>query len=201
MTIKPSHAVPAALASLLLTACGGASNPAQPSAQSAQIHALTTAAAPFGVTLGGGFLTVDTGGGLVFKVRQAGGDITSIRYNGGPELQGQSKFSHISSGIGATTAYTVAGGVIKITLTTSSVKHYLMVRQYENNIYMATHITAEPTVGELRWITRLNPSVLNKVPLESNTIGNTGPIESADVLGMANGHTRSKYFGTSAPWI
>ena len=153
------------------------------------------AAAGFGVTQSGGYLIVDSGAGLVFKVRQAGGDITSIRYKGGPELQAQTKFSHISSGIGASTAYAISGGVIKITLTTPSVKHYLMVRQYENNIYMATHITAEPTVGELRWITRLNADVLKNVPIESSTKDNIGAIESADVFGMANGQTVSKYYG------
>ncbi|QYF93453.1 hypothetical protein KY495_22770 [Massilia sp. PAMC28688] len=178
-----------------LAACGGATDSSAPAAQPSRQLAMTTAATGFGVTASSGYLTVDSGAGLVFKVRQAGGDITSIRFKGGPELQVPNRFSHISSGIGATTAYAVSGGVIKITLTTSSVKHYLLVRQNENNIYMATHITAEPTVGELRWITRLDASVLNNVPLESNTRGNTGAIESADVVGMANGHTRSKYYG------
>lgn len=187
--------LPSLICLSLLSACGGGSDAAAPAPQQTRLLALTTAAAGFGVTASNGYLTVDSGAGLMFKVRQSGGDITSIRYKGGPELQAQTRFSHISSGIGATTAYTVAGGVIKITLTTSSVKHYLMVRQYENNIYMATHITAEPTVGELRWITRLNGEVLNNVPLESNTRGNTGAIESADVVGMPNGHTRSKYYG------
>lgn len=178
-----------------LTACGGATDTVTSAPPQPKQLAMTMAAAGFGVTANNGFLTVDSGAGLVFKVRQAGGDITSIRYKGGPELQAQTRFSHISSGIGATTTYAVSGDVIKITLTTSSVKHYLMVRQFDNNIYMATHITAEPTVGELRWITRLNASVLNNVPLESNTKDSIGPIESADVMGMASQHTRSKYYG------
>lgn len=196
--MKTTHrlAAPVALASLLLIAgCGGSSDPAASAAQPTKLLATTTAASSFGVTQGGGFLTVDTGGGLVFKVRQAGGDITSIRHKGGPELQAQTRFSHISSGIGATTAYSVTGGVIKITLTTSSLTHYLLVRQYENTIYMATHILAEPNIGELRWITRLNAAVLNQVPVESNIHGNIGAIESADIFHFGNGETRSKYFG------
>jgi rhamnogalacturonan endolyase len=186
----------AALGALLLLAgCGGASDPAVPADQPTRLLASTAAAAGFGVTDSGGYLIVNSGAGLIFKVRRNGGDITSIRYQGGPELQSQRKFSHIASGIGATTSYTVSGGVIKVTLNTSSLTHYLLVRQGENNIYMATHITAEPTVGELRWITRLNGAVLTRVPLESKLIGNVGAIESADVFGLPNEHSRSKYYG------
>lgn len=189
-------ALPPAIAVTLLatlTACGGTDS-ATPEGRPTRLLGMTTAAG-FGVSASGGYLTVDSGAGLAFKVRQSGGDITSIRYKGGPELQVPTRFSHISSGIGATTAYSVSGGVIRITLRTSTVTHYLLVRQNENNIYMATHITAEPSVGELRWITRLNGDVLTNVPLESNTRNNTGPIESSDVVGMSNGHTRSKYYG------
>ena len=50
-------------------------------------------------------------------------------------------------------------------------------------------------VGELRWITRLKGSVFTGVPAESNLRGNTGAIESADVFGMSDGTTRSKYYG------
>ncbi len=183
-----------ALASLLVLAniAPAGAAPAQPFAPLAMGQA---AVAGFGVTDANGTLTVNTGSGLVFKVRKAGGDITSIRYKGGPELQGQSKFSHVSSGIGATTTYAVSGNVIKITLSTYALTHYLLVRQNENNIYMATHITAEPNIGELRWITRLNSAVLNNVPAESNLIGNTGPVESGDIFGMPNRETRSKYYG------
>lgn len=184
---------------LMLLAClaghAASTNAAIPAQAAQQAGGTAPAATSFGVRADGAYLTVDSGAGLVFKVRKAGGDITSIRYKNGPELQAQNKFSHIGSGIGATTTYSVANGVIKITLSTSTVKHYLMVRQFENVIYMATHVTAEPTVGELRWITRLNGNVFNKVPLESSTKGNVGAVESGDVFGMANGHTRSKFYG------
>ncbi|MEO7577470.1 MAG: rhamnogalacturonan lyase B N-terminal domain-containing protein, partial [Massilia sp.] len=181
----------AGVAALAIAGCGGeTSAPAQDTKLLA-----TAAASAFGVTSSGGYLTVSTGAGLVFKVREAGGDITSIVYNGGPELQGQTKYSHISSGIGATVAYSVSGTVAKITLTTSTLTHYFLVRSGENNIYMGTYVTAEPSVGELRWITRLNGSALTGVPAESRLIGNTGAIESADIFGMSDGTTRSKYYG------
>lgn len=184
-----------ALTGSLVAGCGGGSVDGG-NAQPDRLLAVSAAAVPaYGVVRSGGYLTVSTGAGLVFKVREAGGDITSITYNGGPELQAQTKFSHISSGIGASTAYSVSGSVIKITLSTSTLTHYLLVRQNENNIYMGTYITAEPAVGELRWITRLNGAVLTGVPAHSDLRSTTGAIESSDVFGMADGTTRSKYYG------
>ncbi|MEO7495568.1 MAG: rhamnogalacturonan lyase B N-terminal domain-containing protein [Massilia sp.] len=178
----------------LVSACGG-SGPETSAAQAPSLLAVAGATS-FGVTVASGLLTVDTGAGLVFKVKQAGGDISSIKYNNGPELQGASgKGTHISSGIGATVTYEVVGNVAKITLTTPTLVHYLLVREGENNIYMGTYVTAEPTVGELRWIARLRSSVLTNVPEESNNAGNNGAIESTDVFGLPNGETRSKYFG------
>lgn len=184
----------------LLTACG-AGGQADSTATGARLLAATTTvanASTFGVTESSSSLTVDTGAGLVFVVKKAGGDITSIKFKGGPELQAQDKFSQISSGLGATVSYSVSGTVAKITLTTSTLVHYLLVRQNDNAIYMGTYITAEPSVGELRWVTRLSKSVFTGVPAESNLTGNTGAIESTDVYGMADGSTRSKYYGNQA---
>jgi len=157
----------------------------------------TSALAAFGVTDASGVLTVDSGAGLVFKVNKSSGDITSIKLNAGAELQGQTKFSHISSGLGAPATYALSpsGTTAVITITASTLKHYLVVRRNENVIYMATHVTAEPAVGELRWITRLNGSVFTGVPAESNLRNNTGAIESSDVFGMSDGTSRSKYYG------
>jgi rhamnogalacturonan endolyase len=157
----------------------------------------TSALAAFGVTDASGVLTVNSGAGLVFKVNKSSGDITSIKYNAGAELQGQTKFSHISSGLGAPATYALSpsGTTAVITISASTLTHYLVVRRNENIIYMATHITAEPAVGELRWITRLNGSVFTGVPAESNLRGNTGAIESADIFGMSDGTSRSKYYG------
>jgi rhamnogalacturonan endolyase len=187
----------AAVALVAAAGCGGAGDTASIAAPQTQptklLASLVTSS--FGATLASGIITVDSGAGLVFKVRQTSGDIISIKYNGGPELQGQTKYSHISSGIGAPTTFVVANGVARLTLTTPTLTHYLLVRQGENNIYMGTYVTAEPTVGELRWITRLNSAVLTKVPEPSNNKDNTGAIESADVFGLANGESRSKYFG------
>jgi rhamnogalacturonan endolyase len=178
----------------MIAGCGGG-NSADGTASSTKLLATTTSvASSFGVAAASGYLTVDSGAGLVFKVNQSNGDITSIRFNNGPELQSQLKASQMSSGIGAAVAYTVSNGVAKITLTTATLVHYLVVRQGENNVYMGTYITAEPSVGELRWVTRLNTDVLTSVPTESDVRNYLGNVESTDVFLLPDGITRSKYY-------
>jgi hypothetical protein len=63
---------------------------------------------------------------------------------------------------------------------------------------MATHTTAEPSVGELRFIARLKSSAL---PLEypfgsvSTTVGSTSTVEGSDVF-VVDGQTRSKFYSS-----
>ena len=154
------------------------------------------AQAAFGLTNSGGYYTVDSGAGLVFKVNQANGDISSLKLNG-TELNSQVKRSHIGSGLGASTvtATTYGTNTIKITVSTATLTHYYMVRNAQNTIYMATFISQQPTVGELRWITRLQTAVVPNSPTPSDLRGTFGAIESQDVFGMNNGQTRSKYYG------
>jgi len=158
------------------------------------------APAAFGITSTSGSYTIDTGAGLVFKVNQTSGDITSIQYNG-VEYQAADKNSHIASGLGTATvtATTYGSSYIKISITTSSsnsvvssLTQYLMVTNGLNTIFMATYASAEPAVGELRWITRLQSAKLTNGPVPSDNRGTTNAIESSDVFGRADGTTRSK---------
>jgi rhamnogalacturonan endolyase len=149
----------------------------------------------FGVTVGGGFLTVNSESGLVYKVSQTSGDITSIQWNG-KELNDQSKGSHLSSGLGSATvsfSLSPSGTTSVITIATTTLTHYLVTRRNDNTIYMATFAAAEPSVGELRWITRLQSSAFSSVPVNSD-IRNGSAIESTDVF-TVNGQSRSKYYG------
>jgi rhamnogalacturonan endolyase len=159
----------------------------------------------FGYTDNGTAFVVDTGAGLIFQVRKSDGTITSIRFNG-TEYNGPSgKGSHIASGLGSTgtsVSATNHGNVVKVTLQTSgansvvaNLTHYLIVTNGVNTIYMATYPVEEPGVGELRWITRLDAGKIGNGPIPSDNRGNTGAIESSDVFGMADGTTRSKYYG------
>jgi len=154
-------------------------------------------AAAIGVTDNGTTIVIDTHAGLVYTVVKASGDMTSIKWNG-TELNDASKHSEISSGLGSATTTWVtspSGSTVTITIATSTLTHYLVSRNLENTIYMATWISAEPSVGELRWITRLKGNVLTGVPAQSNNSGNNGAIESSDVFGHSNGQTTSKYYG------
>ena len=148
----------------------------------------------FGVTTVSGTYQVDTGAGLVFRIKQTNGDMVSLKLNGN-ELQDQTKFSHISSGLGTATvtAQTFGTSYIKITCTTSTLTHYYVARNGFNIIYMATYISAEPSVGELRYIARLQKSKLPNGPTPSAIAGGTA-IESDDVF-LVNGQTRSKFYG------
>jgi rhamnogalacturonan endolyase len=83
-----------------------------------------------------------------------------------------------------------------ITVATSTLTHYYISRQGENIIYMATHITAQPSIGELRYIFRGNANVLTNVPANIREAGHTHLTESQDVMGFANGQTVSKYYST-----
>ncbi len=155
----------------------------------------TSARADFGVLDANGSYEVDSGAGLVFKVNQANGDITSLKFNG-LEVQGPTKMSHISSGLGMAKVSEMAIGpdIIKISSETPTLTHYFLVRRGINTITMATFDAQEPTVGELRWITRLNAKVVPNGPEASSLEGTTGPIESKDIFGKPNGETRSKYY-------
>jgi rhamnogalacturonan endolyase len=170
------------------------------------LFAPSSASAAFGVTSISGSYVVDTGAGLVFKVNQTSGDITSIQYNG-IEYQATDKNSQIASGLGTATvtATTYGSSYIKISIATSptntvvsSLTHYLMVTNGLNTIFMATYVSAEPAVGELRWITRLQSAKLTNSPVPSDIRNTTNAIESSDVFGKADGTTRSKYYGDTS---
>jgi rhamnogalacturonan endolyase len=156
----------------------------------------------FGVTNGSKSFTISSGGGLTYVVQKTDGSITSINWNG-MELSDAGKGSQIASGLGtATVTSSVANDVSLITATavnavssTGTVIQYMATRRNENTIYLATYTTAEPDVGELRWITRLKGNILTGVAAPSNNTGTSGPIESTDINGYADGHTTSKYYG------
>lgn len=155
-------------------------------------------AAAIGVTDDGTNIVIDTKAGLVYKIKKSNGDMTSCKLNG-TELNGSSKASHIGSGLGSGTkvSWTTSpsGATVIITCETSTLTHYYASRQGDNTIYMATYASAEPSVGELRYIFRGNGSVLTNVPANSSIRGNTGKIESEDVFKLSNGNTVSKYYG------
>ncbi|CAE6403741.1 unnamed protein product [Rhizoctonia solani] len=152
------------------------------------------ALAAFGVTTGSGYLSVDTGGGLVFRVSTSNGDITSLKYNN-IECQDSSKYTHIASGLGsATVSSKVSGNYATITIATSTLTQYYVAVSGQSAIYIGTYTTAEPSVGELRFIARLSKSALSKGYTQSEINGGTA-IEGSDVY-LLNGQTRSKFYSS-----
>ncbi|KAG8702120.1 hypothetical protein FRC09_004931, partial [Ceratobasidium sp. 395] len=164
--------------------------------------ALSSLAAPalagFGLTTSGNSYIVDTAGGLVFTVDKTNGDITSMVYNG-IQAQDQSKHSHIASGLGsASCSYVQTGNsnnYIKITCVTSTLTQYYVAQYKTAGIHMATYTTAEPSVGELRFIARLNAATVPNGPTASKTAGSSGAIEGSDVY-LVGGQTRSKFYSS-----
>ncbi|GAK41575.1 rhamnogalacturonan lyase B N-terminal domain-containing protein [Paenibacillus urinalis] len=151
------------------------------------------------VTDNGTSIVVNTGSGLEYTVNKDNGDITSAKMNGTELSSSGGKGSHIASGLGSaanvTWSKSPSGSTVLITVATDTLTHYYSSRGGENTIYMATYVTAQPSVGELRYIFRGNGNVLTGVPANSNNRGTTGAIESQDVFGHSNGQTTSKYYG------
>ncbi|KAJ8701387.1 hypothetical protein PTI98_000179 [Pleurotus ostreatus] len=109
----------------------------------------------------------------------------------------QSKRSHIASGIGASCSWTRGGNsnnYITITCTAGSVTQYYVARYTDPAIHMATYISAEPSVGELRFIARLNSNTLPNGYPQSSIRGGSA-IEGSDVYNV-NGQTRSKFYSS-----
>ena len=153
-------------------------------------------AAAFGYTSGGGYYTVTTGGGLVFKIHQSTGGMTSLNINGTELQPSGTNESHVESGLPSPTVTAQqTGNYIIITASTSTwygsgtLRHYYVAVNGQNNIYMATYAGS---AGELRWIQYLNRSILTGINTPSDVNGGTA-IESTDI-DLVNGQTRSKYY-------
>lgn len=164
----------------------------------------------FGLVTTSTYYKVDTGAGMVFKIRRdnpsnttSPGDIMSLIWNG-REYQDSIRGSQLNSGFDhlykdtssvSVDAAQIGADCIKITVTAGSLVHYYMTRRGEPRIYMATYFTKEPdTVGLCRYILRLLSAALPNGPAPSDIRNNTGAIEAHDVFGMADGTTRSKHY-------
>ncbi|MRV74784.1 hypothetical protein GJ700_24030 [Duganella sp. FT92W] len=193
----------------LMTACGGA--PDAGLAAGTKSVRMGAVADTFGLTEDANFYTIDTGAGLVLKIRrldngvstQSAGDIASMVYNG-VQYQDQSRGSQVNSGFDYlytgvsavnVAATTVGADVVKVTVTAGNLTHYYIVKRGVNNVYMGTYFTTEPnTLGLARFILRIPISALPNGPVPSDLRGTTSTVESGDVFGLPNGETRSKHY-------
>ncbi len=172
---------------------------------------VTSAFTAFGLSTSPDTYTVDTGAGLVFKIRrtdhgsstQSPGDIASLVWNG-VEYQDPSKGSQLNSGFDylyrGTSAVSVTAAVvnstyIKVTVQAGNLTHYYLARSGYPHIYMGTTFTTEPdTLGLCRYILRLQVAQLPDGPPPSDIRNHTGAIESGDIFGLSDGTTRSKHY-------
>lgn len=167
--------------------------------------------AAFGLTTATGYYQVDTGAGLVFRVRrtdngsstQSAGDIMSLKWNG-TEYQNQSRGSQITSGFDylysgvssvSVSAAVVNTNYIKITVQAGNLTHYYMARNGYPHIYMGTYFTTEPDIhGLVRYILRIPSGLLPNGPTPSDIRNTTTTVESGDIFALSNGQTRSKHY-------
>lgn len=181
----------------------------------AATHTQSTDTSSFGLTTSSTYYTVDTGAGLVFKIRrsnysantQAPGDIASMVYNG-VEYQDQTAGSQINAGAGylyqnfgedavVLDAQQVDNDHIRISFTVGDMTHYYMARRGEAKIYMATVFASEPnqdSEGFVRYIVRAKKSLLPNGPAASELKDTTSTIEASDIFATASGETRSKHY-------
>jgi rhamnogalacturonan endolyase len=194
----------------LAAGCGGDAG-STATAGATRMLATVATASSFGLTQDANFYTIDTGAGLVFKVRrtdngvstQSAGDLASMLFNG-VEYQDQSRgtqvnsgFDYLYKGISAVdvSAAAVGSDVVKVTVQAGGLTHYYIARRGEAKIYMGTYFTSEPdTLNLARFIVRVPIARLPNGPAPSDLRGNTGAIESGDVFGLSNGETRSKHY-------
>jgi len=174
-----------------------------------------SATASFGLTTSSSYYTVDTGAGLVFKVRrgdysastQAPGDIASMVYQG-VEYQDVTSGTQVNAGMGY--LYTTVGESavvldamqvdadhIRITVTAGDMTHYYLARRGEARIYMGTVFASEPNEDNesfVRYIVRSLKSRLGNGPAPSELAETVRTIEASDIFATANGETRSKHY-------
>ncbi|GAB7126159.1 hypothetical protein JCM19000A_06660 [Silvimonas sp. JCM 19000] len=175
----------------------------------------TSSASSFGLTTSSTYYTVDTGAGLVFKVRrgdysastQAPGDLASLVYKG-VEYQDTSAGTQLNAGAGYLYTDTNEDAVvvdaalldadhIRITVTAGDMTHYYLARRGDPRVYMGTIFASEPNQvneGFVRYLVRALKSQVPTGPAASDLTDITGTIESADIFGTANGETRSKHY-------
>jgi rhamnogalacturonan endolyase len=202
--------------SALMAGCGGdsATSPATQPQGTRLLATVTTSS--FGLTQDANFFTIDTGSGLLFKVRrldngvstQSAGDIASMMYNG-VQYQDQARGTQVNSGfdflytgVSAVTvdAETVGTDYIKVTVKGGNLTHYYMAKRGDPKIYMGTYFTTEPsTLGLTRFIVRVPIGVLpNGTPAGTpgglvdgawpdDLRGTNGAIESGDIFGITSG--------------
>ncbi len=153
--------------------------------------------ASWGFTDDGRNYVIDTDANLVVKVSKTNGDMTSIRYRG-IEYSGQAgRYSHVESGLGASTVSIRQfsnPNVIKVNIRRGTLKHDLVFRYGNPNVYIFMN-KADTSVTVSRYIVRIPPNIFtNNIDTDTDWIpNNAGAIEAGDVNAVGS-RTYSKHY-------
>ncbi|GMG16618.1 unnamed protein product [Phytophthora fragariaefolia] len=169
----------------------------------ATLLALASAASEFGYTQSGDKYIINTGAGLTIAMRQASCDIVSMNYNG-QELQYKSMGTHVNSGLGEVTSTIQSLNDDKKTINVNckkmGIEQSYFFRPNENIVYMGTYHSNDLVLPELRFLARMDKTVMNQGILEATIESGMTAIEATDIVKNSEGITRSKYY-SGVPFI
>ncbi|KAG6612178.1 putative rhamnogalacturonase [Phytophthora cinnamomi] len=162
-----------------------------------------SAATGFGYTTGSDKYIISTGKGLTVTMKQSTCDITSIKFNG-KELQYKSKATHVNSGLGKVTSsvktLSDSKKTIRVICKATGLEQTYLFRPNENVIYLGTYHSSNLVLPELRFLARLDKTVVNAGITEATIESGMTPIEAEDVVSNSKGLTRSKFY-SGVPFI
>ncbi|KAE9005090.1 putative rhamnogalacturonase [Phytophthora rubi] len=165
--------------------------------------ATASAATEFGYTTSGDKYIINTGAGLTIAMRQASCDIVSLNYND-QELQYKSMGTHVNSGLGQVTSTIQSLNddkkTINVNCKKTGIEQSYFFRPDENVVYMGTYHTDDLVLEDLRFLARLDKTVMNQGILEATIEAGMTAIEATDVVQDSEGITRSKYY-SGVPFI
>ncbi|KAH7488291.1 putative rhamnogalacturonate lyase A [Phytophthora ramorum] len=170
----------------------------------ASVLAVASAATDFGYTEQSDKFIITTGAGLTIAMRQTTCDIVSLNYNG-KELQYKSMGTHVNSGLGTTVTSSIQTlnddkKTISVSCKKTGIEQTYFFRPNENVIYMGTHHSNDLVLQELRFLARMDKTVVNQGILEATIESGMTAIEAEDVVADSEGLTRSKYY-SGVPFI
>ncbi|KAI9167172.1 putative rhamnogalacturonate lyase A [Paramyrothecium foliicola] len=143
-----------------------------------------------------GNYVIDSGADLVISVSKRNGDINSLNYKGQDYNGYAGKNTHVESGLGASTVgiQMVGNNVIKVSVQFGTLKHYIVMRYKNNNVYLFTN-KADDSISAMRYIVRIKPGIFKHAATDSDyyDTGSTN-IETADIVRSKEGLTKSKHY-------
>ncbi|KAK8016379.1 hypothetical protein PG993_014568 [Apiospora rasikravindrae] len=151
--------------------------------------------AGFGWSDDGANYVIDSGADLVIKVSKCCGDIVSMQFKG-VEYQGYGgKNTQVEIGLGPSeVTIEQMNPVIKVSVTHGTLKHYLVFRYKNNNVYIFTN-KKDASITVSRYIVRFPANIFPHSPDDADYYDDGSEwIEASDVMKDSRGFTESKHY-------